>query len=53
MAKLAAPKVPANSLANAIARHIVLGKKYPMKLPKIPSVLNSLPAVMRHFGGSV
>jgi len=49
------PKAPApsNYLANVVARHIVLGRPYPKKLPKIPSINNSLPAVMKHFGGLV
>jgi hypothetical protein len=44
-------KTPAAYLQNTIARHILLNKAYPKALPKIPSINNSLPAVMKHFGG--
>lgn len=44
---------PRNYLVNAISRHILLNKPYPSKIPAIPSILKSLPAVMRDFGGKI
>jgi hypothetical protein len=44
-------KTPQSYLVNTLARHILLNKAYPKALPKIPSINNSLPAIMKHFGG--